>query len=265
MNAVKISEASFSRAGQHILQDISMEAAKGEFLAIIGPNGAGKTTLLRLAAGLEQPDSGCVEMLGRAVSSYTRREFAAQVALVPQEVPLEMPFKVAETVLLGRSPHLGLWEMEGEKDRQLAIQAMQAMHVEHLAGRRLDQLSWGERQRVFIARAICQQPRVLLLDEPTASLDPAHQVGIMDLLEELCRKQGLSVIMVSHELNLAAIYANRMLLLSRGRIAGTGTPQEVLTRELLEKSYGCRIMVDENPLGKVPRMMPVPGRYHEQG
>ncbi|EFI35434.1 ABC transporter related protein [Desulfonatronospira thiodismutans ASO3-1] len=261
MNAVKISGVSFSRAGQHILQDISMEAGEGEFLAIIGPNGAGKTTLLRLAAGLEQPDSGCVQMLGRAVSSYTRREFAAQVALVPQEVPLEMPFKVAETVLLGRSPHLGLWEMEGEKDRQLALQAMQNMGVEHLAGRRLDQLSGGERQRVFIARAICQQPRVLLLDEPTASLDPAHQVGIMDLLEGLCREQGVSVIMVSHELNLAAMYADRMLLLSRGRTAGTGAPHEVLTRELLEKSYGCRIMVDENPLGKVPRMMPVPEKY----
>ncbi len=261
MTAIRVKKAGYSIGEQSILEDMDFQVKHGEHLAIIGPNGAGKTTLLRLVAGLNRPRSGSLELLDRPLKSWSRREFAAKVALVPQEVPLELPFKVADTVLMGRSPHLGLWAMEREKDLELARQAMQVTGVDHLAGRRLDQLSGGERQRVYIARAICQQPRVLLLDEPTASLDPAHQVGIMDLLEGLCKEQGMTVIMVSHELNLAAMYAHRMLLLSRGRQAGLGAPAEVLTREILERSYGCRIHVDENPMGGVPRMMPVPRKH----
>lgn len=263
MNAVAVQNVHLSYGEQRVLRGISCTISKGEFFAVIGPNGAGKTSLLRLMAGLISPSSGSVEIMGRPLKSYSRRDFARRVATVPQEVPFELPFRVGETVLLGRSPHLGLWEMEGNRDLELAGQAMQVMEVGHLSARRLDQLSGGERQRVFIARAICQEPDLLLLDEPTASLDPAHQVKIMDLMDRLRREKGITVVMVSHELNLVAMYAGRLLLLHSGIQAGLGPPQEVLTRELLEKSYGCRLQVDENPLGRVPRMMPVPEKYSE--
>ncbi len=181
--------------------------------------------------------------------------------MVPQQAPTDFPFRVAETVLMGRSPHLRLWELEGEADHRLAAQAMEFTEVDHLARRRLDQLSGGERQRVFIARALCQQPRLLLLDEPTAALDPAHQVRILDLLERLRRLQGVTIVMISHNLNLAAMYGDRLLLLNQGRMSALGPPHKVLTFEILEKCYGCLMLVDENPLGRVPRVTPVPEKY----
>jgi iron complex transport system ATP-binding protein len=261
MNAVFVQNVSLSYGDQSILKDVSFAVEQGEFFAVIGPNGSGKTTLLRLMAGLLKPAAGTLEIMEKTLESYNRRDFARIVAVVPQEVPFDLPFRVGDTVLLGRSPHLGLWEIESARDWDLALEAMRAMDVSHLAARSLNQLSGGERQRVFIARAICQKPELLLLDEPTASLDPAHQLKIMDLMTGLCREQGITVVMVSHELNLVAMYADRLLLLNRGIQEGPGVPKKVLTRELLEKCYGCRIMVEENPLGQVPLVLPVPEKF----
>ena len=261
MNAVYVQNVSLSYGDQSILSKVTCAVEKGEFFAVIGPNGAGKTTLLRLMAGLMVPTAGTLRIMEKPLKSYNRKDFARRVAVVPQEVPFDLPFKVGETVLLGRSPHLGLWEMENSRDWDLAREAMRTMDVSHLAARRLSQLSGGERQRVFIARAICQMPDLLLLDEPTASLDPAHQVKIMDLMARLCKEQGITVVMVSHELNLVAMYADRLLLLNRGNQAGLGVPKNVLTRELLEKCYGCGIIVEENPLGQVPLVLPVPEKF----
>jgi len=176
-------------------------------------------------------------------------------------MPMDFPFTVEETVLMGRSPVLGLTSFEGPADIATAREAMAFTEVAHLARRRLDQLSGGERQRAVIARAICQQPRIILLDEPTASLDPAHQIRIMDLMEKLRREYGVTVIMVSHDLNLAALYGDRLLLLGDNRVEMAGPPAEVLTYELLERVYGCVLLVDKSPLGGVPRVTPVPGRH----
>jgi iron complex transport system ATP-binding protein len=261
MNAVYVQNVSLSYGDQSILSKVSCAVEQGEFFAVIGPNGAGKTTLLRLMAGLMAPTAGTLRIMEKPLTSYNRKEFARRVAVVPQELPFDLPFKVGETVLLGRSPHLGMWEMESSRDWDLAREAMRTMDVSHLAGRRLTQLSGGERQRVFIARAICQKPDLLLLDEPTASLDPAHQVKIMDLMARLCKEQGITVVMVSHELNLVAMYADRLLLLNRGIQAGLGVPKKVLTRKLLEKCYGCGIIVEENRLGQVPLVLPVPEKF----
>lgn len=261
MNALSARGLNLRFGDKHILKELALEVATGEFFVIIGPNGSGKTTLLKALARLAQPDSGDIRLLDRSLADYSRRQLAQIMAVVPQQMPLDFPFTVAETVLMGRSPHLGLVGMEREEDFTLAEQAMKFTDVAHLSHRRLDQLSGGERQRVIIARAICQQPQVMLLDEPTASLDPAHQVHIMDLMERLRQEKNITVVMVSHDLNLAAMYGDKLLLLTDGTVLTVGAPQEVLTYEQLERSYGCVMLVDENSLGRVPRVMPVPGKF----
>ena len=237
-----------------VIKDVSVEIEPGEFFVIIGPNGAGKTTLLKALAGLHPLFEGDIHIQQRPISDYSRKELARTLALVPQQINADFPFTVAETVLMGRYAHLGLLSVEGKQDLQLAEQAMAFTEVLHLAGRRLGQLSGGERQRVIIARAICQQSEILLLDEPTASLDPAHQLRIMDLMERLREKQQITIVMVSHDLNLASTSADRLLLLKDGAVEKIGTPRQVLTRELLSQSYGCTLLVDENPLLGTPRV-----------
>jgi len=242
-----------------VLNGLSFSVYAGEFFIIIGPNGSGKTTLVKVISGAAKLRSGAVEILGLPLRSYSGKELARSVAVVPQIAPVDIPFSVAEVVLMGRSPHLGLLGLERRKDLEIAQRAMAFTGVEHLAGRKLEQLSSGERQRVLIARAICQQARIIVLDEPTASLDLAHQVRIMDLMERLRREQGITVIMVSHDLNLAAMYADRLLLMNQGSVVRLGDPGEVLTFETLEQTYGCVLLVDNNPVKGVPRITLVPG------
>lgn len=244
-----------------VLRDISFSIAEGEFFIIIGPNGSGKTSLLKLIAGIASSNQGEIDLLGKPLESHARRKLAHKLAMVPQLSYEDFPFTVMEIVLMGRSPHLGLLGIENDTDRQLAREAMRFTGIESLADRKLDQLSGGERQRVSIARAICQQPDIILLDEPTAALDLAHQVRIMDLMEQLKTREGYTVVMVSHDLNLAAMYADRILMLSQGSISDLGPPGQVLTFEKLEHVYGCTLLVDNNPLGDCPRLIPVPGRY----
>lgn len=261
--AVKIDHLGYAYGDGKIpvLGDISFSIATGEFFIIIGPNGSGKTTLLKLICGIEKPTRGSIEIQGKALQSYPRRQLAHKMAMVPQLSHEDFPFKVMEIVLMGRSPHLGLLGIEQESDRRLAQEAMRFTGVESLADRRLTQLSGGEKQRVSIARAICQQPDIILLDEPTAALDLAHQIKIMDLMEQLKINDGYTVVMVSHDLNLAAMYADRILMLTKGRIFQMGSPKDVLTYENLERVYGCTLLVDRSPLGDYPLLTPVPGRY----
>lgn len=236
-----------------VLKSIRFSVSRGEFFVIIGPNGSGKSTLLKAICGALNPREGEVEVFGRSVRACTKRELARHIALTPQSPPLDIPFTVAEVVLMGRSPHLGLLSVEKRTDREIAMRSMAYTAVEHLAARRLGQLSAGEVQRVFIARAICQQPGIMVLDEPTASLDPAHQVQVMNLLEGLRHHEGTTVIMVSHDLNLSAMYADRLLLLKEGSVVSVGSPREVLTAETLESAYGCSFLVDSNPADGAPR------------
>lgn len=260
MKAVAVRNLALHYGKTEVLRDVSLAVDRGEFVVIIGPNGTGKTSLLKALAGLVKT-TGAIDILGRPLPSYSRRQLAERVAVVPQQVPIEFPFTVAETVLMGRFPHLGLLEVEGEADHRLVQQAMEFTEVAHLARRRLDELSGGERQRVIIARAICQAPQLILLDEPTASLDPAHQVRIMDLMERLRRQQGVTVVMVSHDLNLAAMYGDRLLLLENGSIIADGTPLEVLTAEQLERSYGCRMAVEKGVRPGMVRVFPEPDKF----
>jgi len=244
-----------------ILSNVSIAVSTGEFFVIIGPNGAGKTSLLKIISGLQKAQHGSVNIKGKIISGYTRRSLSKVMAIVPQHVELGFPFTVADTVIMGRTPHLGVLGMEGKNDFHIAEEAMEFTEVSHLADRKLFQLSGGELQRVIIARAICQQPEIILLDEPTTALDPAHQLKIMDLMEKFRRQYNTTIIMVSHDLNLASMYGDRLLLLKEGKVIKTGDPKTVLNKSLLEESYGCQMMVDENPLGQVARITPIPHKY----
>jgi len=256
--AIEIKNLSHYYGDSPVLKDLSFSVRKGDFFIIIGPNGSGKTTLMNAISGIFNPQEGIIEIFGRSIQSYNRKDLAKTMAFVPQMFPADFPFSVIEMVLMGRSPYLGILGLEKEEDIKLANRAMDFTEIKHLAHRKLNQLSGGERQRVFIARAICQEPQIILLDEPTASLDLAHQIKVMDLMNRLKREKEITIIMVSHDLNLAAMYGNRLLLLNRGQTVSLGPPQEVLTSNKLEATYGCRLLIDESPLGKFPRIMLVP-------
>jgi iron complex transport system ATP-binding protein len=258
--AVAIARLSYAYGTRPVLDNLSFEIDVRNFFIIIGPNGSGKTTLLKAMVGL-LPAQGEIHLLGKPLGAYGRREMARRLAFVPQMITEELPFTVHEVVLMGRTPHMGLLGLERPGDIAQAQAAMQFTGVDHLAHRKIDALSGGERQRVFIARAICQQPEIILLDEPTAALDLAHQARLMDLMERLKTEKGVTVVMVSHDVNLAAMYADRLLLLKDGHIKALGPPGEVLTYEGIEETYGCRVLVDESPLGRFPRITLVPDKY----
>ncbi|SCY37463.1 ABC transporter ATP-binding protein [Desulfoluna spongiiphila] len=247
--------------GDHeVLTDISLSIKRGSFFIIAGPNGTGKTTLLKCLAGLARPRKGEVSMDDTPLSRLSRRELARRIAFLPQSVESAFTLTVREVVLMGRAPHLGMLGFHKEEDLALAEEAMAFTDVLHLADRSVDALSGGEKQRVFISRAVCQQPEFILLDEPTSALDLAHQVRIMDLMERLKHERGTGVVMVSHDLNLAAMYADALCLIHRGAVAALGTPAEVLEKNRLETVYGCRLFVEESRVAGTLRITPVPAR-----
>jgi iron complex transport system ATP-binding protein len=259
--AIHVKNLNYNYGDFPALKNVTFSVATGNFFIIIGPNGSGKTTLLKVMAGILKSQADQLDILNRPVDHYSRKALARTIAFVPQMIPTDFPFSVTEIVLMGRSPYLGMLGLEQEKDLEIAKQALTFTGVDHLAHRKLDQLSGGEQQRVFVAKAICQEPEIILLDEPTASLDLAHQVRLMDLMEKLKNERGITVVMVSHDVNLAAMYGDRLLLLNKGEIVQLGAPREVLTFQTLEQVYGCTLLVDESPLGKTPRVTPVPRKY----
>lgn len=249
--------------GDHdVLTGVSLALSGGSFFIIAGPNGTGKTTLLKCLAGLSRPKKGTVCLNGSPFSRFPRKELARRIAFLPQSVEIAFSLTVREVVLMGRAPHLGLLGFHGEDDLAIAEEAMAFTDVLSLADRPIDALSGGERQRVFISRAVCQQPEFILLDEPTSALDPAHQVRVMDLMERLKTERGMGVVMVSHDLNLSAMYADTLCLIHEGRVAALGAPSEVLEKERLEAVYGCGLFVEEGP-GGCRRVTPVPERFTE--
>ncbi|HMU54018.1 MAG TPA: ABC transporter ATP-binding protein [Nitrospira sp.] len=245
---------------QWALRDVSFFVKPGEMLGIVGPNGSGKTSLLKLLARIVPEQQGTIRLFGKPLAELKQEDVAQAVGFVPQDTSQTFPFTVAETVLMGRFPHRHRtpWDLgfgwDSPSDRAIAQQAMVTMDVWKLAARRVTELSGGERQRVVIARALTQEPRALLLDEPTAFLDLQHQIGICALLHRLKQERGLTIILVSHDLNLASQYCDRVLLLDRGQVIRLGVPAEVVQREVLEAVYRCRILVDCHPISGLPRV-----------
>ncbi len=239
---ISFDAVSFAYGERPVLTDFSFEIARGEFLGVLGKNGAGKSTLARLLLGLLEPQRGRVTIDGRVVGGYRRREFARLVAAVTQEEPLDFPFTALEVVLMGRIARLGPLGFERRGDVDAALAAMDATDVAPLADRPLYALSSGERKRVLLARALAQDPQVLVLDEPAAALDIQHQLAIFELLAERHRR-GLTVVVVVHDLNLAAAYCRRLLLLRPGLPALAGPPDELLTPERVHEAFGVGVYV----------------------
>jgi iron complex transport system ATP-binding protein len=242
--------------------DLSLEVPSGATTAVLGPNGSGKSTLLRLLLGILPPSAGTVEFDGRRVADWGRDALAKAVGVVPQGEETVFPISVREMVAMGRYPHLGAWRREGDADRRAVEEAMRRCDVWDLAARPVPTLSGGERQRGRVARALAQEAPTLALDEPTQALDIAHEMSIFELLRDLGHA-GKTVLLVTHNLNLAARYADRLVLLHRGRVAAEGTPAQVLTRETVERVYGWPVEIvphpGPGPDAGAPQVVPLAG------
>ena len=253
------------RAGyrdRDVLRGVDLVARAGELVALIGPNGAGKSTLLRVAGGLLRPSSGSVTIDGVDVTTLDRRSIARHIAVVPQVFETLFPFTVREIAALGRTSRLGPLGTLGSDDARAVARALDDIGATDLADRRIDRVSGGERQRAVLAMALAQEAGVLLLDEPTAHLDPAHQRATLDRVATLARVRGLAVVAVLHDLNLAAAFASRVVLLADGAVVRDGEPREVITAELVTNVFGpgLRVVAIEGR----PFVVPEPGSVTER-
>jgi iron complex transport system ATP-binding protein len=234
------------------LRDVSVTIQRGSLTGLLGPNGCGKTTLLKLMTGVLRPRQGAIALDGRAISGIPRRELAKQVAVVPQETHPAFDYSVLEMVLMGRHPHLGAFQLEGPEDLAIARESLSATGTAHLADRAYMTLSGGEKQRVVIASALAQAPDVLLLDEPTASLDLAYQLEVASLLDRLNHDRGVTMVLATHDLNLAASLCDSLVLIRAGRVLAQGPTRDVLTGAMIQQLYDVEADVQfHEPSGHV--------------
>ena len=241
--SIEIRNLSFAYGARRVLDGVSLTVESGEMVGVLGPNGSGKTTLLKLLSGV-LAGRGAVKLAGRAIEGYSRTELSRLVAVVPQESEVHFPFTAAEIVLMARASHHGRLALEGAADLDAARRSMAATETAALADRYLHELSGGEKQRVLIARALAQEAAILLLDEPAAFLDLKHQKGVFDLMRRLNGERGLTIVAALHDLNLAALYFPRLLLLGDGKIFRDGPPEEVLTEANIRAVYGVEVRVE---------------------
>jgi len=233
--------------GADVLSDVSLRLAPGDFVAVAGPNGSGKSTLIRAMSRVLRPRRGSALLEGADLYELPARRSAQAIAVLPQETALEFEFTCEEIVLMGRSPHLGRFDTETDRDHAIVREAMERTSTWDLRHRAIVELSGGERQRVLLARAFAQEPRVLLLDEPTSHLDLTFQVQILRLVRQLRDEKKTAVLASLHDLNLASAYADRIVLLSKGRVVATGTPKDVLTEAVLRPVFGEDLTVRMHP------------------
>ena len=237
----------FKIEAETLLDSVNLRADRGQLVGIIGPNGAGKSTFLRAISGILRYQAGTVYMEGRELNSISTKDIAAGLAIVPQIAPYTQGFTSLEPVLMGRYPHLGRFQVEGKADDRIAKDAMRLTETEQFAERTLDTLSGGERQRVFVSRALAQQPRILLLDEPISNLDVLHQLKVLDVVRDLV-DDGLTAIAAIHDLQMAARYCDRLVLLQNGRVLAEGTPEVVLSPEMIESAFAVKSAVYRDPV-----------------
>ena len=235
-----------------VLKDLTFQVMPGEMVGLIGPNGCGKSTLIRALSRIISPYSGKILLDGKDVAKIPRQNLARLIGVVPQMPLLPSIFTAFEIVLMGRNPHLGPFQYEGPKEISIAWQAMERTGTQSLARRRINELSGGEIQCLLIARVLAQETKAILLDEPTANLDIGRQVEILDLIKNLCLENNLAVLAALHDLNLAAQYCNRLILINNGRIQAEGTPREVITPRNIKEVYGAKSCVYTHPINGLP-------------
>ncbi|MCM8784000.1 MAG: ABC transporter ATP-binding protein [Candidatus Omnitrophica bacterium] len=241
-----------------VLKNINFQIKEGEFLGIIGPNGAGKSTLLRNILRILPSLKGKILFRDKDIRSISPRILAQEIAYVPQQTQVWFSFSVLEILKMGRYPFLKRYKVERKKDWEVIEAKVRLTGIENFISASIDELSLGEKQMVFITRALIQEPTLILLDEPTAHLDIGHEIKIFDLLDKLNRQKNITVISVLHDLNLASQYCNRLLLLSEGEMIRLGTPQEVLDYKLIEEVYDTVVVVKDNPVTKRPHIFTIP-------
>jgi iron complex transport system ATP-binding protein len=253
-----------------VIKGMEFSVRQGEIVGIIGPNGSGKSSLLKLLAKLVRPQEGSIHLFGNEIGTLSRESISRQVAYMPQDLSYDFPFSVLDMVLMGRFPHRrgGLWNLVGwerQEDLATAEEAMVQADVMHLADRMIATLSAGERQRALLARALAQGPRMLMLDEPTAHLDLNHQLDVCRILRQVHEQLQMTVLIVSHDINLASQYCDRILVMKQGTLVGIGPPEDMIHPRVLSEVYGCQVLVDVHPDTGLPRVSLPSQNCHQAG
>ncbi len=238
-----------------VMRDLTFQVSPGEMVGLIGPNGSGKSTVIKALSHIIRPYSGKILIDGKNISQIPRGELARLLGVVPQMPLLPSSFTAFEIVLMGRNPHLGLFQYESAGDMEITWQAMGRTATQPLADRRIGELSGGEIQRIVIARLLAQEPKSILLDEPTANLDINHQVEILDLIKTLCLENNLAVLITLHDLNLASQYCDRLILVNKGQVHSQGTPTEVINSKNIKEVYGADNCVYTHPANGLPTVL----------
>ncbi len=259
MIEIEVQQVTLGYGRRVVVSDLSLNIRPGQMMGLVGPNGCGKSTIIKALSRIILPGSGRILLNGRDIARIPRIELARQLGVVPQIPLLPSTFTVFEVVLMGRNPHLGLFQYEGSRDMDIAWRAMEKTSIQNLSRRRIGDLSGGEIQCVVIARVLAQETAAMLLDEPTANLDIGRQIEVLDLIKGLCRQQGLTVVIALHDLNLAAQYCDRLALLYDGRVHAEGTPGEVINADNIRQVYGAGSYVYTHPAVNLPVVLPNAG------
>ena len=265
MLEIEMRRATLAYGPKEVIRDVSFRTTPGEMLGLVGPNGSGKSTIIKSLCRVLTPVAGEILVNGRNISRFSRQELACLMAVVPQIPVLPSAFTAFEIVLMGRNPHLGLFQYEGPKDLAIAWQAMAKIGVQHLAERRIGELSGGEIQSIVIARAMAQETEAILLDEPTSNLDVGRQIEVLNIIKGLCRERHLTVVAALHDLNLASHYCEHLVLIDNLGIHAEGTPGEVITDENISQVYGPGSYVHTHPLSGLPAVLPRVGNIRTGG
>lgn len=252
---LRVKDVEFSYRSVRVLNGVSMELAESEMLGIVGPNGTGKSTLIRCLNRILSPQKGTVLLDVWDIKKMSLMELARKIGYIPQTTSQVFPATVFDTILMGRRPHVG-WR-SSEKDTEKVLEMLRLLNIEEFAMRDINELSGGQQQKVFIARALTQEPDILLLDEPTSNLDIRHQLEVMDIIKNIIRKKGISAIMAIHDLNLAARYSDRVLMMNSGKIFAAGNPSSVLTPANIRDVYGVEADVTNNSDNGRPYIVPI--------
>lgn len=246
MYALQVQNLKFGYKKDLVLKDISFNIQKGKFVSIIGPNGSGKSTILKLLNHLYSPKKGEILVEGKNIDSFKKRELARKIALVPQDTILDFDFTVEDVVLMGRHPYKKRFQKEDDKDNWIVEEALEMTNTLHLKDKLITEISGGERQRVIIARALAQNPSIILLDEPTSHLDINHQIEILNLLKQLNEEKGTTIVVVIHDVNLASRYSDQIIMVNHGEIIEMGNPEDVITRKNIEEAYNLEVVIEKN-------------------